>query len=119
MLRRNDFILILCVILIAGILLIIFAIARDETAHEVIIQVDGEVYETLSLTEDQVLQINDTNTFEIAEGQGRMVQADCPDQLCIHQSPIDRNQQSIVCLPNRVVITVESDLEDDVDSIAH
>ena len=117
--KKNDFILVLCIILIAGILFFVFMVTLDTNVQEVIIRVDGEIYDIVSLTEDQVIQINNTNTLEISEGQGRMIEADCPDQLCVHQSPVDRDRQSIVCLPNQVVVTVQSEIVDELDGIAY
>ena len=33
-----------------------------------------------------------------------MLEADCPDHLCVHMSPIDERGGMIVCLPNKVFI---------------
>lgn len=44
------------------------------------------------------------NRIEIAEGRIRMAEADCPDQLCVHQGWADSETEPIVCLPNRVMI---------------
>ena len=38
-----------------------------------------------------------------------MENASCPDGICVSHRPIFRDGESIVCLPNRVVITVVSD----------
>ena len=47
-----------------------------------------------------------------------MEDASCPDQLCVHQNAIDKTGQTIVCLPNKVVVTVENGEEDEVDIMA-
>jgi hypothetical protein len=36
-----------------------------------------------------------------------MEYADCPDKLCIRQGIVSRSGERIVCLPNRVSITIE------------
>ena len=41
-----------------------------------------------------------------------MSDADCPDKLCIHQGRIHKNGQWIICLPNRVAVTIEGAAED-------
>ena len=33
-----------------------------------------------------------------------MIRADCPDQLCVKQKAVSKNKESIICLPNKVVI---------------
>ena len=78
------------------------------------IMVDGELYGTYSLAEDQVIQIGDTNVCEIKDGEVKMTEADCPDHLCMKQPAVGSAGGYIVCLPNRVVIQGEggSDSQD-------
>ena len=47
-----------------------------------------------------------------------MIEADCPDQLCVHQKAISKDRETIVCLPNKVVVEVKSKTESEFDSIA-
>jgi hypothetical protein len=55
-----------------------------------------------------------TNIIEVADGQIRVVDATCTNKDCVHQGPISRPGQTIVCLPNRLVIRIEgSDDGDD------
>lgn len=68
------------------------------------ITVDGEEYGIYSLSQNQVISIGETNVCEIKDGQVTMIQADCPDHLCMHQKPVGTNGGTIVCLPNKVVI---------------
>ena len=32
--------------------------------------------------------------------------ADCEDQLCVHQKEITLENESIICLPNKVIVEV-------------
>ena len=41
-----------------------------------------------------------------------MTHADCPDQICVKTGSISRSGQSIVCAPNRVVVTVTGEDKD-------
>ena len=79
------------------------------------ITVDGKVFGTYSLAKDQTISINDTNVCEIKDGKVRMIQADCPDHLCMKQPSIGSAGGFIVCLPNKVVIKGET-AEDSQDS---
>lgn len=49
-----------------------------------------------------------TNTVLVEPGQISMESADCPDQVCVHHAPISNSVSPIVCLPNRLVIRIES-----------
>ena len=93
-------------------------IFAGEEASQVRITVAGEEYGTYSLSEDQRIEINDTNVCEIQDGEVHMTEADCPDQLCIHQGSIHIQGETIVCLPNRVTVEITgNDTEEQLDGV--
>ena len=97
-------------LLVISVVLCIFVYAVPHGTHGSIqITVDGELYGTYSLAEDQVIQIGDTNVCEIKDGEVKMTEADCPDHLCMKQPAVGSAGGYIVCLPNRVVIQGEGD----------
>lgn len=67
---------------------------------------NGELKARLPLTVDTVYEL-DGNHIEISGGAVRMIWADCPDKLCIHQGEAHLSGRRIVCLPNRVEIRIE------------
>lgn len=86
----------------------------------IVITVDGKEYGTYSLLEEQTITIGEGDTkniIEIRAGKAYMKEASCPDQLCVDQNEITFDKESIICLPNKVVITVISDVESDLDGI--
>jgi len=116
--KRND--LILLVILLAAGLGWLFA-ARTLVSYkgdEAVITVDGKEYGRYPLSEDRVIEIGDSNEAEIASGTIRMTKADCPNGLCLKQSPISRSGESIVCVPNKVIITISASENAAVDTMA-
>lgn len=85
-----------------------------------IITVDGKVYGTYSLFQEQTITIqegNMENVIVIKDGKAYMSHASCPDQLCVDQKAVSFDKESIICLPNKVVLTVSSDSKSDVDII--
>ena len=42
----------------------------------------------------------------IKDGEAYMQEADCPNQICVHHSPVSHKGETIVCLPNRVIIEI-------------
>ena len=80
----------------------------------------NQVYGVYDLAEDQKIRIGDTNVCEIRDGEARMTEADCPDQICVHSAPVSGRGGSIVCLPNHIVLRVTDGdhAEREVDSIA-
>lgn len=108
---RNDIILITAVILAAVIGLIYLNFFRSP-GDSVTVTVDGEVYGVYPLSRDISEDIysgdnnENLNRFVIKDGKAFMETATCPDGICVGHKSIFRNGESIVCLPNRVVITV-------------
>lgn len=84
------------------------------------ILVDGEVKYTLPLCEDITVEVdgvsNGHNTVIIKNGKVRIENASCPDRLCVKMGEISYNNQSIICLPNRVVVNVKSEKKSDYDA---
>lgn len=48
-----------------------------------------------------------SNTVRVEPGRICVSQADCPDQVCVHQGWISTGAVPVVCLPNRLVIQIE------------
>lgn len=94
-------------VLAAAALIIQALMSRQEKKTDygsIRITVGGEEFGVYSLGEDQKISINGTNTCRIRDGKAKMIEATCPDHLCIHQSEIDSRGGFIICLPNEVVV---------------
>ena len=110
--KRNDLILGAAVIVAAAVLLIFQLVRSGDSAAQIRVTVDGELYGTYDLSEDQTVSINDTNRLVIENGSARMEWADCPDQICVSHRAVTRDGESIICLPNEVVVSVEDSRAD-------
>lgn len=111
--KRKDLLFAAAVAAAALLCFLTFRSGGGEEDAQLVITVDGETYGTYSLREDTQIRINGTNVCEIADGTVRMTEADCPDQLCVHQKEISSSGGTIVCLPNRVVLSVAGGGETD------
>lgn len=117
--KKNDIILIIVIGLIAcaGLLYMNW---NKTTGDKVIVRVDGEIYKELPLNKDDTIEIegvNGTNLLVIKDGQADVVEASCPDSLCVNQHEIKNNGETIVCLPNKVVVEIQSKDEGELDII--
>ena len=114
------------VILILAILCIALFVLRNRLTKtqgdSVTITVANEVYGEYSLAEDQVIPIvidgETTDIVTIENGAAYMSEASCPDQLCVNMGEIQKDQETIVCLPYQIVITVHASEERLYDSVA-
>lgn len=100
-------IFILLVVLCLVALTIAFALKGGASSAE--IYIDGKLAYTLDLSTDTSLELLDGKmTIEVSSGQIYVVYSDCPEGLCTHSTALGRQGGVIVCLPNRVVIKVDS-----------
>ncbi|MCD7868945.1 MAG: NusG domain II-containing protein [Clostridiales bacterium] len=114
---KKELLFITGILALAAILWLWFRFSSGEDCAYIRITVDGEELGVYSLAEDQMIAIGDTNVCEIRDGEARMIQADCPDQLCMHQDAIDERGGTIICLPNKVVIEGEEAGDPDENEI--
>ena len=48
------------------------------------------------------------NVVEIKDGKVSVTEASCKNQVCVRHGAISRTGESIVCLPNRLVVRIEN-----------
>ena len=116
--KKNDWFLAAGILAAAAILFCFQMLGKTEDQAVVSISVDGALYGTYRLEDDRTVEINETNRLEISSGAVRMDWADCPDQVCVNHRSISRDGESIICLPNKVVVSVENGEPGEVDGIA-
>ena len=108
-LRRADLILIV-ILLAAGVILSIGAVILSRTGESVQVRVSGRVVASYPLSEDLEVEISGAdggvNLLVIRDGGARIEEASCPDRLCVGMGVIRRAGQSIICLPNQVVVEI-------------
>jgi len=119
--KKKDIIFLVVVFIgLAGIAAGFYLTHQDTGASEV--TVDGAIYGTYPLDVDKEIPIQKdgktTNLLVIKDGKADVTEADCPDKLCVHQKAISKTNETIVCLPNKVVVQVIGAGESELDSIA-
>ena len=103
----------------AGVILAAASFAGGDGTR-IVVKANGEIFGTYELNIDREVTVEDAqghfNRIVIENGQVRMIEADCPNHDCIGMGAISRTNQSIVCLPNKVSVTIEGG-EADVDIV--
>ena len=108
---RNDVLLIAVLLLIAAIGAVYLFVFREK-GNTVTVTVDGKPYGEYALSENITKDIytgengEQCNRLVIRDGKAFMETATCPDGICVSHRAVFRDGESIVCLPNRVVVTV-------------
>ena len=112
---KNDVIFIAALLLVLAIIGGCLLLFRKE-GNTVKITVDGQLFGTYSLDKNQTIEIKTEkgyNLVVIENGTVRVEEASCPDGVCSSHRPIRFSGSSIICLPNKVVVSVENDENDE------
>ena len=108
MIKKADIILFF-IILIGGLAISWFSISGSITGEKVLISVDGEESGVYSLYEDREIDIEQNghhNHITISNGTVSMTFSDCKNQVCVNDGKISQTKDSIVCLPNKVLVEI-------------
>lgn len=118
-----DIILLLGIISIALIVWMIRGIMNRGEADMAIVYQDGREISRYPLTVDETITIpygeQEYNLLMISGGAALVSDADCPDRLCVSQREICKKGESIICLPHKLVITIDSDKEGELDAVTY
>ena len=106
----HDLILIVAILLVVVIAASALMLFRQDGAF-VTVSIDGKVFGEYSLHEDRVVERKSGdghNTLVIDGGKAYVSDASCPDGICSSHRPISYDGQSIICLPNKVVVEISA-----------
>jgi hypothetical protein len=125
-LRKGDIIIAVILVAALGFWLYNNYISNTTSVSNLVIEVDGNLYKKIPVRElkkEQLIHIDFENNKHIdikANENGAWIEdVVCPDKLCQKTGIINKFGQNIVCLPNRVVIYYESNVESEVDHVSY
>lgn len=120
--KKLDIIIIVILVLLSFIPEVIFAMNYNKSFNYIYAEVtiSGKVYKKIPLTGHK-----NEEEIEIDTGHGKnivlvkdesiaMIEADCPDKVCLNTGFISKPGESIVCLPHKVMVQIRGDNEDDI-----
>lgn len=123
---KKDMILVGGILFTAFLLWLIPVLANpfwDRESGWVRVLQEGKETGRYSMDRDKTIRIlygeKNYNLVSIHDGQVSVLEADCPDGLCISQKEISRNGESIICLPHRLVLQISSGREGETDAVAY
>jgi len=109
---------------IGGVMLVNNLRQEKPTGNVAILEIDGVIVEKFDLDSDLENYRAETalgyNTLEFANGAVRVIEADCPDKICVNFGWIKHVGQTIVCLPHRLIIRIANESSDlKLDGVAY
>ena len=116
----GDVIVIGFVIMLAILIGVVFWIKTGNgEGNTVVVYREGEKIQELSLNKNTevFIEISYTNKLVVKDKKVAIVESDCPGMDCVHSGWISGKGRSLVCLPNRVEIRIEGEVDSEVDFI--
>ncbi|PQF24850.1 NusG domain II-containing protein [Enterococcus mundtii] len=119
-----DIIIIFVLVVASFVPTIVFALSFESAESEnsvkyAIVKIDGKEVERFALDEISSKMVtyhpSDTqyNIVEIQEGKIRVKEDNSPDQIAVRTGWISEPGQTSICLPHRLVITIEQEGQSD------
>lgn len=122
MIKKNDIILI-SVVIIIGLSLMAFLNLNKSEGSKVLLIVNDNTVKSFPLSKNITYSYKNedgiANTFRIKDGYVEMLNATCPDKLCVKHKKIHYNHETIVCLPHKLVLKIIDGENQDIDMIAN
>ena len=104
---RNDIILIVSILIIALIIFLVFRLSQKNDNLVCQIYKNDTLVNEIKLDHNEELRIDSDNGYVIVvitPTDVSVKEANCPDQICVHQGKINQSGQTITCLPNKIYV---------------
>lgn len=117
--RKADIILLIALVIAGLAASAVLALHRSESTDaeaKVVIKSGGKLFAEYPLSEDRDVDVPadpGENLVRIKGGKVSVVSASCKNQVCVKHGAISKPGESIVCLPNRLVVSIESSGSDE------
>ena len=114
---KNDIILTASVLTVAVLAFFIISLTSRKGGYAEV-KKDGKIIGKYPLSRDIEVEIENEvgyNLLVIKDGKAYITEADCPDKLCVRQGSAEKDGETIVCLPNKTVVTIRSGEPNDTD----
>ena len=119
LLKKGDIVLIGLLLLFTVASFFIFRFSAKK-GRQVTILVDNKEQYRFSLSDDHDASIEGAigaTYIRIREGFLWITEAPCPHKDCMRMGKISHAGEIIVCIPNKILIKVEGEVEDTLDGI--
>lgn len=115
--KRSD---VAFTLVIVAASLLVWALLQTAPAGErLVVMLNGSEIASLPLDQDTefIVRGEYTNVLEIRGGKAFILDTDCPNKTCQKEGSIQKNGQTIVCAPNKMIAVIAGGEEGDVDAI--
>lgn len=121
LIKGKDIILFIILLVICAVVFLYMLILKKD-GNRIIVEQSGEVIMELSLEDDGTYVIEDDgfrNELVIEEGVAYMKSANCRDLVCVHHGAISKVNETITCLPHKLIVYVAGEDISEVDAVVN
>jgi hypothetical protein len=127
--KKWDIAIIILLMVISFIPYIIFTYNQRNNTGEIyaVISVNGKEYRKVRLDNNKTIEEftvetpEGFNTIKLEGSNIEVIDADCPDKVCIKPGAVNKVGERLVCLPHKVIIEIKGTKiqESEEDFISH
>ena len=111
LLKKIDWIII--IVSIFGICALFVFFYQPSQNVRLVIWADGtRTVRSLSDATFKITSKTGSVTVKVSDGKVRLIKSTCTDKWCIQMGPISRPGESMVCLPSKIMVTIEAEKPD-------
>lgn len=115
----------LVALVVAAAALLLFFHLRPESGNflSATVVLDSEIiarYDLSALTQPETLVVDDCPyplRIQVEPGRIRVEESGCPGADCVHTGWADQAGEQIICLPNRLVISLSGNGDKEIDAV--
>lgn len=91
----------------------------SQKSGSAVICCDNRQIAVISLEKDSVCSFPEVEgmVFSVSDGAISVTQSNCADHTCVRTGEISHSDQVIVCVPNKVTVSIESNEQNDLDVV--
>ncbi len=111
--RKGDWVILICILCVLLASFALFTMpGKEDGQRQAVIIVDGAEYARYKLSSNfsEIIEIKTQfgyNKLEINDGKVRMLDASCEDRLDVKAGVIEKVNETLICLPNRLLVTIQ------------
>lgn len=126
--KKFDRILIIGILLVAGAFwgmneYRVQQIEKNSSGLKAEISVEGKLYKVVPLTgEEQEFTIetdHGKNVVKVHDQGIEIIDADCPDKVCVDMPLAMKPGEMVVCLPHKIIIEVKGERKEEIDGLSN
>lgn len=104
--KKGDFVIVASVVMLVVLCLVVMIVFPKNSGNQVVIKQNNEIVYSQSIYQDGTFDTG-TNVIEIKDGVVFVESANCKNQVCVKTGKICKKGESIICLPNKVIVEIK------------